>query len=107
MGKSEADLRTRLVTDPKIAAATSFASVRAAESVISDALRANAAQIRAWGAAGKLTRFSFDYDAAKEIGYGVVRVTGKMAKFKKIRVVLEATRQNGKLYFILTSFPIS
>ena len=39
------------------------------------------------------------------MGYGVVRATGSLAKMNKIRVVLKATQVNGKLYFILTSFP--
>lgn len=69
-------------------------------------MKANTTQIRAWAKAGNVARFRFDYNAAKDIGFGVVRSTGKLTNFQKVRVVLEATTKNKRLYFILTAFPI-
>lgn len=106
VGQSEAALRARLAAQTGIKAASSFGSVSAAESVISDAVKANAAAIRTWSAAGNMTRFRVIFDAGKDIGYGVVRATGKLTQMQKVLIVLESTTQNGKLYFILTAYPI-
>jgi hypothetical protein len=105
VGKTEAELRARLVAEPRIPAAGSFSSLRIAESVISDAMRKEAPLIRQWAAGPQLRPYRFSYLAGKDVGYGVVRATGSLAKMNKIRVVLKATQVNGKLYFILTSFP--
>jgi hypothetical protein len=106
VGQTEAQLRARLLAEAQIPAATSFSSLRAAESAVTDGIRANATQIRAWAAAGRTARMRFVYDAAQDVGYGVVRASGKLEKMQKIRVVLQALNQNGKVYFVLTAFPI-
>jgi len=81
--------------------------VSAAETVVSDILRANAAPIRAWAArALPSQRLRITYDAAKTSGYGVVRSTGLLTDMQKVLLVLEKTNQGGKLYLILTAFPI-
>jgi len=45
-------------------------------------------------------------DAARTIGAGVVRNTGALTQMSKVLVVLEKTSRNGKIYFVLTAFPI-
>ena len=106
VARSEAQLRTRLLAEPRIPAASSFTSLRMAETVVSDTLRANAGQIRAWAAAANSTRpLTLTYAGSSDIGYGVVRATGALTKMRKALIVLAKTRQAGKVYFVLTSYP--
>jgi hypothetical protein len=107
VGKTEAELRARLLAEPRISAATSFTSLRVAEGTVAEVLRANAAPIRAWATRAMLTqRMRITYDAARTIGAGVVRSTGTLTKMSKVLVVLEKTSRHGKIYFVLTAFPI-
>jgi hypothetical protein len=107
VGQTEAQLRARLIAEPRIPAASSFSSLRIAEGTVSEVLRANAAPIRAWAARAMLTqRMRITYDTARTIGAGVVRNTGALTQMNKVLVVLEKTSRNGKIYFVLTAFPI-
>jgi hypothetical protein len=107
IAQTEQQLQARLVAEKGIPAASSFESVSTAENVLSQAVRVNGGQIRAWAAtAPQGARYRFIYDAGKDIGYGVVRATGKLQQMQKIRLVLVKTNITGKIYFILTSFPI-
>ena len=107
VGQTEAQLRARLIAEPRIPAASSFSSLRIAEGTVSEVLRANAAPIRAWAARAMLTqRMRLTYDTARTIGAGVVRSTGALTEMSKVLIVLEKTSRNGKIYFVLTAFPI-
>jgi hypothetical protein len=107
VARTEEQLQARLVSQPRIPAASSFASVNAAENVLSQAVRVNAGPIRAWAStATQGQRFRIIYDAGKNIGYGVLRSTEKMQDMQKVLMVLEKTNVGGKIYFILTSYPI-
>jgi hypothetical protein len=87
--------------------ASSFRNVGEAEKVISDALRSNATRIRSWAInAGKERLPPIIHDVGKDIGFGVVRATGKFETMRKVLIVLRKTSQDGKLYFVLTAYPI-
>ncbi|HEX3435658.1 MAG TPA: RNase A-like domain-containing protein [Pseudacidobacterium sp.] len=107
VGQTEAQLRARLAAEPWIPGASSFRSVQEAQEIISKALQTNDPMIRTWasdsGASGKLI---FEYSSSKPTGYGVVRSTGAMTQMNKINVVLRKTNIAGKIYFLLTSYPI-
>ena len=51
-------------------------------------------------------RLRFPSDAAKTSGYGIVRGSEALRDMQKVIVVLEKTTRNGKLYFVLTAFPV-
>jgi len=107
VGRTEAELRARLASQPRIPAATSFATLGSAEVAVTDALRANARAIQKWAAGALLNqRLRITYDAAKTIGYGIVRGSEVLSEMQKVIVVLEKTTRNGKLYFVLTAFPV-
>ena len=106
VGKTEAELRARLVLEPSIPAAGSFPSLRVAEVVLSDALKAEAAKIHTWATGPRIGNYVFSYHAGRDIGYGVLRSSNRLVKMQSVRVVLRTTQIHGKLYFILTSFPI-
>jgi hypothetical protein len=106
VGRTEGQLRARLLAEGRISAASSFPSLRVAEDVVSDAMRKEAPLIRSWAAGPRLSNYRFIYTATKDIGYGVVRRTGALCNMRKALIVLKATRVHGKLHFILTAFPI-
>jgi Bacterial CdiA-CT RNAse A domain len=107
VGQTEAQLRARLLAETRIPAASSFSTLRAAEDAVSAGLKANTAQIRAWAsAANNLKPLVLDFDAGSKVGYGVVRSTGTLTDMQGVRIVLRMTRQAGKLYYVLTSYPI-
>lgn len=107
VAQSEASLQARLAAQTRISAASSFGSVSSAETVLSEAVRINAAQIRTWAAAAvNGQRLRIIYDAGRNVGYGVLRATNKIQDMQKVLMVLEKTNQGGKIYFILTSYPI-
>ncbi len=107
VGRTEEQLRARLAAERRIPAASSFRTLSAAETVVSDILRANATPVRTWAARALPTqRLRITYDAANTIGYGVVRSTGVLRDMQKVFLVIEKTTRGGKLYFIVTAFPI-
>jgi hypothetical protein len=53
VGRSEEQLRLRLAQQPKIPAATSFPTIREAERVVADAVRANKGAIKEWAKAAQ------------------------------------------------------
>lgn len=107
VGKSEAWLRARLVSESRIPAAASFRDMKEATSVISKAIRVNSASIKAaMQAANVGGKYVFEYNAGKVIGYGIPKATNVLQDMTKIRVVLKKINHNGKIYFLLTAFPI-
>lgn len=107
LGRTEAQLRTRLVAEANIPAASSFPSLNVAENVISDAMKARAQLVRAWAATEKQgSKYVWVHNATKTIGYGVVRQSGALANMQKVLIVLKPTQVSGKLYFILTAYPV-
>jgi hypothetical protein len=106
VGRTEAELHARLASETRIPVASSFTSLDVAERVLYSALRSNRAAIAAWARnAAPNARYVVNFEAGKEIGYGVVRSTGRLEKLTKVRLVLKLQYYNGKPYFILTSFP--
>jgi CDI toxin RNase A-like protein len=107
VGQTEAQLRARLVAEPRIPAASSFASIEEAESVISRALHTNENSIRTWAtSSGSPGKFVFEYSTSKPLGYGVVRSTNALTQMNKINIVLRKTNIAGKVYFLLTAYPL-
>lgn len=111
VGKSEAFLRQRLAETAGLryspAAISSFTSLRGAETVISQALRANRQSIAQWSTAnGPNIRFPFVFNAQAVVGHGVVRTTGQYVPMTKIRVVLKKGNYNGMTHYIVTAFPV-
>lgn len=106
VGRTEAQLRARLAQQSRIPAASTFRSLADAERIIGQALRANRQTITTWAnSAANGQRRAFDF-AVRNAGEGVVRSTGQLIQMHKVRVVLKKEVLNGKLYYILTSFPI-
>jgi Bacterial CdiA-CT RNAse A domain len=107
VGKSEAELRARLVANPRIPAASSFTNLNVAESAISTALRANASRINIWSrSASTASKLELDYHLGTAVGKAVLRSTPGMVTLRGVRVVLRLQTFNGMPYYLLTAFPI-
>jgi hypothetical protein len=79
VGRTEEQLRARLLQEPRIPAATTFRALREAERVVGEALRANKEAIKVWAktaTAGQTKAFT--HDAGRIIGQGVVRSTNQV-----------------------------
>lgn len=108
VGRTEAQLRARLVEQPLIPAASTFKSLAEAEKAVSSCLKANKAQIVNWAqtAAPDGMRLRLIWNASGPVGHGVVRATGKLTPMSKVHVVLQKKAVHGKLYYVLTAFPV-
>lgn len=106
VGKTEAELRARLLAQPRIQAASTFKSLEVAERTLYQALRANRGAIEAWAkTAAPGAKQAFTYSAKEVVGEGVIRSTNRLLPMTKVRVVLKMEQYRGKLYYILTSHP--
>lgn len=106
VGRTEAQLRARLVAQNKIPVASTFRTLKDAERFVAEALRANKTAIKDWakGAISGQTK-SFAYDAQRVLGEGVVRSTGQLQNMTKMVVVVRKVQEQNRIYFILTSYP--
>ena len=106
IGKTEAELRARLLAQPGIPAASTFKSLEIAERTLYQAIRANRVGIEAWArTAAPGARQAFLHTAASPVGQGVVRTSNSLVQMSKVRFVLKMEQYKGKLYYILTAFP--
>jgi hypothetical protein len=106
VGRTEEELRARLLKEPKIPAASTFSSLRQAEKVVSDALRANKADIQEWARTAPLGRTKvLTFETGRIIGGGVVRGTTRMQSMTKVEIVLRKALSQNRIYFVLTSYP--
>lgn len=106
VGRTEQELRARLLQEPRLRAASSFSSLDVAERALFRAMRANRAAIEAWARHAAVgARQPFTYIAKEVVGHGIPRATGQLVQTRKVLFVLKAQHHNGKLYYILTAFP--
>ena len=104
VGRTEAQLRARLIAEPWIDAASSFTNLRTAENAISKIMRMNVSQIKLWASASPHTPLRIVQDVGSQPGYGVIRATGQLVKLSKVKIILKYETYNGKPYYILTSY---
>jgi hypothetical protein len=107
VGQTEAQLRARLAVEPWVSTASTFHTLRDAQSVVGQALRANQATITAWAKsaqAGDRTRVVFD--AGRVVGSGAIRSSNILVRMTRVRVVLKKVATPDRVYFVLTAFPI-
>ncbi|MDR2853332.1 MAG: hypothetical protein LBV61_09825 [Burkholderiaceae bacterium] len=109
IGKTEAELRNRLV-GTRMEAASTFNTLDQAGLAVSKALKANEARIKQWAltshAGERLANPPLIYDVGEIIGSGVVRITGQLQDMTKVQIILKKTGDPKQIYFILTAHPI-
>ena len=108
VGQEDADLLRRLATEPRTRVASSFVDLAEAEGAASAVMRGNKAAIIAWArTAAPGTRKAFDLAApGGAIGRVLARGAAASLPGTVVRVVLKKELLNGKLYYILTAFPM-
>lgn len=108
VGKTDAELLERLARParrPPVMVST-FASLEVAERAVYQVLRSNQGAIRAWArTASPGARQAFGV-AFPNAGRGIARGTTQAVPLNSVRVVLKKEAYNGKLYYVLTAFPV-
>jgi hypothetical protein len=106
VGRTEEQLRLRLMQEPRIPAATTFRNLGEAERVVAEAMRFNKEAIKTWAKAATAGQTKgFTYEAGRVIGHGVVRSTNQVHQMSKVAVVLKKVVDQNRIYFVLTSYP--
>lgn len=105
VGQTESALRARLVSEPRLKAASTFKSLAGAEKAVTNAITNNRQLIKVWTAGGCRGNLALPYTASSQVGEGVVRATGRLESMTKLRVVLKVSKQAGRQYFVLTAYP--
>ncbi|MGS1056666.1 RNase A-like domain-containing protein [Burkholderia glumae] len=107
VGKSEAWLRDRLAREPKLEIASSFRNMNAAEWAISEVLQKHSARVSAWAqSTSGSNRLQLVGETGRNVGYGLIRETGKMIELSKSQVFLKKEFYNGMPYYIITAYLI-
>lgn len=104
VGKTEAELRQRLKSDPKISAASSFKDRAIAEEGITAAILLNSKRIEAW-LKGKQDRLVFIYKHKTPVGISVARNTPAAREAFYLRLVLVRDSRFEEGWKILTGYP--
>lgn len=105
VGKTDEELRARLVREGRISASSSYTDRETAEGVVGQTLRLEAERISRWIRRGpRRTNLALEYhgDAAHPVGRTIRRGNAPRACADAI-VVLRAHGDNG--YYVLTSYP--
>jgi RHS repeat-associated protein len=102
VGLSDADLASRLLDNPRMTAASTFANRAEAEAAIAGALDANAAELADWISAGANGRL--ELEGSFSGGSVLQRGASGTVPGNGLRVVLQGNGSGG--YFILTGFPV-
>lgn len=106
VGRTEQQLRARLARQPRIPAASTFGTLREAERVVSEALRANKYAIEQWAKLAPAgDKKVLTYTAGRVIGRGVLRSTNQIQNMSRVVVVIKKVVTQNRVYFVLTSFP--
>jgi len=106
IGRTDAELIDRLQKTPGMRAASTFANLREAETLVSRVLRFNRVGVKRWLALSKVGE-KLELDLALSGGVGRVMVPGatKAISGRVVRVVLRKQVYAGKSYYVLTAFP--
>jgi hypothetical protein len=106
VGKDEAYLRERLARNPRMGTASSFTDLNIAEWSANLAFEMNKPRISAWAFSPSKRDLILTIKAGKDVGYGVVRQTGKMESLRGVLIIFRKEPYNGMPYYIFTAYPI-
>jgi hypothetical protein len=105
VGKTEEQLKKRLMLEPHLRFASSFIDLQTAERAISEVMRAQALQIQRWASsATRNSTLRIIGDVGHTVGYTLARGAGTVSNSTKIMIIAKMTAYNEMPYFILTAF---
>jgi hypothetical protein len=103
VGRTDAQLRQRLVDEPDISAASTYTDVAVARLAVGAALAKNQATVRAWEQrTGERPNLTIRFEAPVIVGRSIARGATKAVETKDVVIVL---RWAGKDWYVLTSYP--
>lgn len=106
VGRTESQLAQRLADERRLQAASTFRTLREAEQVVGEALRANKATIAEWAkTASPGARKVLMHASNRNVGDVLLRATGRLQGTTKLRLVLQKVQQSDRVYFVLTAYP--
>lgn len=106
VARTEAELADRLVSQPRITAASSFRSLEEAETFTSRAIQQDIVGVRNWARGAPVgARYVIVKDMNEAVGYSLSRGSQAVQNVTRLRVVLEKVAIKDRLYFVLTSYP--
>ena len=105
VGKTDADLISRLEREPHISSASTFTDRETAESVVGAALRTDNRAFASWRErTGKRPNFVLHYHAGRVIGRSMARGHVQSVPCDTALIVLRWDDQRQR-YYVLTSYP--
>ena len=104
IGRSEAQLRKRLDSEPRVPTASTFPDRAAAESTVSSVLRAKAKDIDEFLAEKNEKRLLLQQTFPSPVGVGVIRKSGKLEPLPVVTLVLRKSKESPVGYNLLTGY---
>ncbi|MGF6701009.1 hypothetical protein OKW38_005686 [Paraburkholderia sp. MM5496-R1] len=105
VGRTEVQLRERLVREPKRQTVSSFMNLQCAQWAISEVMRYDASRIKIWAqSASRNKPLELEKDVGRKVGYGISRKTGVLTEMSIVHVVLKYETYNGMPYYVLTAY---
>jgi hypothetical protein len=105
VGRTEAQLRERLVREPKRQTVSSFRNLESAEWAISEVMRYDASRIKTWAqSAARNKPLELEKDVGRNVGYGISRKVGSLTDMSIVHLVLKYETYNGMPYYVLTAY---
>ncbi|MBC8735289.1 hypothetical protein F6X40_00115 [Paraburkholderia sp. UCT31] len=90
VGRTEVQLRERLVREPKRQTVSSFRNLQCAQWAISEVMRYDASRIKIWAqSASRNKPLELEKDVGRKVGYGISRKTGVLTEMSIVHVVLK------------------
>ena len=105
VGQTEAQLASRLATQPHIPRASSFRDRTIAEAAISEAIDVNQAAITAWLSGSRLRLQLNPYTASSQVGVSLERGATNLIPAQKVQAILLRDSHLSLGYYILTAYP--
>jgi RHS repeat-associated protein len=104
VGKTDAELISRLQSSRRIRGASTFTDQATAENVISSTISGSRNQVKSWlRSAQPGERLRLNYSGTDSIGKGIMRGQATVNDMSNARIILQSSG-NGK-YHVLTAFP--
>ena len=104
IGKTDADLASRLAAEPRISGASSFTDRAIAESAIAQTIDANQAAINTW-LSGSSPRLVVNHTLSGPVGRSLARGAARPIDALGVRLVLQRDPSLPTGYRIVTGFP--
>lgn len=114
VGKTAQQMQARFAAKPSTVATGSFHNLEAAENAVSQVLRRNSSQIKAWASGATTRPLRLTMKLEQVIGTGLLNpakavlpsgLTQATRDVRTVTIVLNKTSLNGRTWYVLTAYP--